>query len=103
MLDKVKDKRRSGRQRIRWLDSITDAMDSESEQIPGGGEGQGSLGCCSPWGHKELDVTEQLNNIIISYLLHFSLLKSMLLLYLGMSLSLIFLMRNVHFPHEHTH
>ena len=25
------------------------------------GEGQRSLVCCSPWGHKELDMTEQLN------------------------------------------
>ena len=25
-------------------------------------EGQGSLACCSPWGHKELDTTQQLNN-----------------------------------------
>ena len=25
-------------------------------------EGQGSLACCSPWGHKELDTTERLNN-----------------------------------------
>ena len=25
-------------------------------------EGQGNLACCSPWGHKELDTTEQLNN-----------------------------------------
>ena len=25
-------------------------------------EGQGSLACCSPWGHKELDTTWQLNN-----------------------------------------
>ena len=33
----------------------------EFEQTPGGGEGQGSLACCSPWGHKESD-TEQLNN-----------------------------------------
>ena len=33
----------------------------ESEQAPGDGEGQGSLACCSPWGHKELDMTEQLN------------------------------------------
>ena len=32
------------------------------EQAPGDGEGQGSLACCSPWGHKELDTTEQLNN-----------------------------------------
>ena len=31
------------------------------EQALGGGEGQGSLMCCSPWGHKESDMTEQLN------------------------------------------
>ena len=34
----------------------------EVEQTPGGAEGQGSLACCSPWGHKESDTTEQLNN-----------------------------------------
>ena len=33
----------------------------ESEQAPGIGDGQGGLVCCSPWGHKELDATEQLN------------------------------------------
>ena len=33
----------------------------EFEQAPGGGEGQGSLVCCSPGGHKELDTTERLN------------------------------------------
>ena len=33
----------------------------EFEQAPGVGDGQGSLVCCSPWGHKELDTTEQLN------------------------------------------
>ena len=27
----------------------------EFEQDPGDGEGQGSLACCSPWDHKELD------------------------------------------------
>ena len=32
----------------------------EFEQAPGVGNGQRSLVCCSPWGHKELDVTEQL-------------------------------------------
>ena len=36
----------------------------EFEQAPGDGEGQGSLAFCSPWGHKELDTTEQLNNIL---------------------------------------
>ena len=33
----------------------------ESEQTLGVGDGQGSPVCCSPWGHKELDMTEQLN------------------------------------------
>ena len=34
----------------------------EFEQTPGDSEGQGSLACCSPWGHKELDMTMRLNN-----------------------------------------
>ena len=38
-----------------WLDG------HEFEQVPGTGDGQGSLVCYSPWGHKELDTTEQLN------------------------------------------
>ena len=37
-----------------WLDG------HEFEQAPGAGDGQGSLTCCSPWGHKEHDwATEQ--------------------------------------------
>ena len=40
----------------------------ESKQASGDGEGQGSLVCCSPWGCKELDTTEQLNNNLISWL-----------------------------------
>ena len=38
-----------------WLDG------HEFEQAPGVGDGQGSLVCCSTWGHKELDTTEWLN------------------------------------------
>ena len=33
----------------------------KSEQVPGVCDGQGSLACCSPWGHKESDTTEQMN------------------------------------------
>ena len=33
----------------------------ESEQALGVGDGQGSLACCCPWGHKELDIAEWLN------------------------------------------
>ena len=35
----------------------------EFEQFLGVSNGQGSLVCCSPWGHKEQDITEQLNAI----------------------------------------
>ena len=38
-----------------WLDG------RESEWTPGVGDGQGGLECCSPWGHKDSDMTEQLN------------------------------------------
>ena len=34
----------------------------EFEQAPGDGEAQGNLVCCSPWSHKESDMTERLNN-----------------------------------------
>ena len=34
----------------------------EFEQILADSEGEGSLVCCSPWGHKESDMIEQLNN-----------------------------------------
>ena len=34
----------------------------EFEETLGGGERQGSLACCSPWGRKESDMTDQLNN-----------------------------------------
>ena len=33
----------------------------EFEEALGVGDGQEGLACCSPWGHKELDMTEQLN------------------------------------------
>ena len=46
---------------MRWLDGITDSA-HEFEQTPVDGEGQGSLVCCSPWGHKGSDMTELLNN-----------------------------------------
>ena len=43
------------------MDGITDSMDVNLSKL-GDREGQGSLACCSPWGCKELDTTEQLNN-----------------------------------------
>ena len=60
MLGKIEDRRRRGRQRMRWLDGITDSMDMSLGKL-GVGDGQGGLVCCSPWGRKELDTTERLN------------------------------------------
>ena len=60
MLGKIEGGRRSGRQRMRWLDGITDSMDMGLRR-PGVGDGQGDLECCSPGGRKALDMTEQLN------------------------------------------
>ena len=59
MLGGIGGRRRRGRQRMRWLDGITDAH--EFEQAPGVGDGQGGLVCCSPWDHKESNTTEGLN------------------------------------------
>ena len=45
---------------MRWLDAITNSMDMNLSKL-GVGDGQGDLVCCSPWGLKESDTTEQLN------------------------------------------
>ena len=37
----------------------------EFEQAPGDGEGQESLACCSPWGHKESNMTEQQSVMVV--------------------------------------
>ena len=57
MLGGIGGQRRSGRQRMRWLDGITDSMDMSL----GVGDGQGGLVCCDSWGRKESDMTEGLN------------------------------------------
>ena len=61
MLGKIEGRRKRGQERMRWLDGITDSMDMSLKKAVGDGEGQGRLACCSPWGRKELDTTEQLN------------------------------------------
>ena len=60
MLGKIEGGRRRGPQRMKWLDGITDSMGMSEEALEVG-DGQGGLGCCSPRGRKELDMTERLN------------------------------------------
>jgi len=52
---------RSGQQRMRWLDGITDSMDMSLSKLCELVIRQGSLACCSPWGGKESDTFEELN------------------------------------------
>ena len=61
MLEKIEGRRRRGRQRMRWLDGITDLMNMSLIKALEVGDGQGILVCCSPWGRKESDMTEQQN------------------------------------------
>ena len=61
MLGKIGGRRRRGRQRMRWLDGITDSMDMGLGKTPGAGDEKGGLACCSLWGCKESDTTERLN------------------------------------------
>ena len=60
MLGKIEGRRRRGQQdeMVEWHHQLDG---HEFEQAPGVGDGQGSLACCSPWGHKESDTTAQLN------------------------------------------
>ena len=63
MLGKIEGRRRRGQQRMRWLDDISDSMDMSLSKLQGSKE-WGNLGCCSPWGCKESDMTERLNDKI---------------------------------------
>ena len=47
---------------MRWLDGITDAMNMNMGKLQEMVRDQGDLGCCSPWGLKESDMTGQLTN-----------------------------------------
>ena len=59
MLGRIGGRRRRGRQKMRWLDDITDSMDMSLNKLQELViDGQGDLSCCSPWGRTESDTTE---------------------------------------------
>ena len=66
MLGKIEGRRRRG-----WQDEMVGwhhhLNGHEFEQILGDSEGQGSLACCSPWGHKELDIATEQQHIVLRF------------------------------------
>ena len=50
---------------MRWLDGITDSIDMSLGKLQELVDGQEGLACYSPWGLKESDTTERLNNNIL--------------------------------------
>ena len=55
MLGGIGDRRRRGRQRMRWLDGITNSIDMSLGTLQ-----ELVMACCSSWGGKESDTTEGL-------------------------------------------
>ena len=73
ILGKTEGRRRSVQQRMRWLDGITDSANM-SLSTPEESGGEGSLVYCSPWGHRESDMTQRLKENSSLYGIHTDIL-----------------------------
>jgi len=61
MLGKIEGRRRRGTTEDEMVGWHHQLNEREFDQTPGDGEGKGSLACCSSWGRKELNTTQQLD------------------------------------------
>ena len=61
MLGGIGGRKRRGRQRMRWLDGITDSMDMSLRELQELVMDWQALACCDSWSREELDTTKQLN------------------------------------------
>ena len=57
MLGEIKSRRRRGRQRMRWLDGVTDSMDMSLSKLQETVKNREAWRCCSPCSPKESDMT----------------------------------------------
>ena len=62
MLGKTEGKRRKGRQRMRWLDGVTDSVDMSLRKLREMVKGRDTWCAVRLWGHKEPEATERLDS-----------------------------------------